>query len=165
MPPPLEIAPEEPRSKELEAGVESSSPDRLLQSPRKPGTTLASPSGLARPPPPQPPLGSLRKVVCDCSSSDPKGKGKRRVRRACTGCIGSALRCACCLLMVGAAILNMIWSLFPLNTACDGVAWSDGTSSAVEIAAMGSTSAEDSVRPFSTLRINQLQVMHKLATV
>ncbi len=158
LPPPLTIAPEELSSTELEAGVDSSSPDRLLQEPRKPHTTLRSTSGLARspsPPQPQPSLLPFRKVVCDCSSSS-NPKGKRRVRQQCTGCIGTVLRSMCCLLLVGAAMLNGLWSLFPLNTACE-------TTAAVEIAATQSSSAEDSVRPFSTLRINQLQVMHILA--
>lgn len=153
LPPPLTIAPEELSSTELEAGVDSSSPGPLLQEPRTPHTTKST-SGLARSPlprQPQPSLLPFRKVVCDCASSDPKGK--RRVRQQCTGCIGWVLRSVCCLLLVGIIILHGLWSLFPLNTACD-------TTAAVEIAATQSTSAEDSVRPFSTLRINQLQVMH-----
>lgn len=167
LPPPLVIPPEEPPSAELEAGVEGFSPDRLLQQTEKsppPGATSISTPSLLQPPlpplPPLPPPPSLRRVYRRCCSSHPTEK-KQQSRKQYTGCIGSVLRCGCCLFAAGVAILIAYWSLSPLCTNCHGAVWSSisgSSSSAVEIAAMESSSAGDGVQPFSTLRINQLQV-------
>lgn len=181
--PPLAIAPNQQSlpTEELEAGTESFSPDRLLQRSKEgntegvlvllpprtvapeqlyrvkfqPGATLM-PSSPPSPPP-------LRRVVRSCCSSDPKEK--QRARQECTGCLAAALRSGCCLFAAGLAILIAYWSLFPMCTTCeDGtLSASSSPSSATEIAAMASSgsggTAGDIARPFSTLRINQLQVM------
>lgn len=156
LPPPRAIAPKQPLSTELVGGTAGSSPDRLLQRPNcQPGIALMP--SLTMVPQRSPPPPQLRRVVCYCCSSDPKEKQK--ATKECAGCIGSAVRSGCCLLAASLAILITYWSLFPMCTTCDdGVLSTSSPSSAAEIAAMTSSSTGDSVRPFSTLRINQLQV-------
>lgn len=161
--PPLVIPPEQPSSAGLEAGIEGFSPDRLLQHKRKrpaSGTSVSIPST----PPPTPTPPSLRRVHRSCCSSNRSSnpKGKHRAKQLYKQRIGSVLRGGCCLFAAVAAMLTVYWSLSPLCTNCHGLAvWSisSSSSSAVEIAALDS--AVESVQPFSTLRINQLQVRSK----
>lgn len=160
MPPPLVIPPEQPPSSEHEAGVEGFfSPDRLLQKPHNSqpsAISVKASSGL--PPPP-----SLRRIHRNCRrksspTSDPKDKlrgGWQQYKR----CMGSVLGYSICLFAAGVAILIGYWSLSPFCTNCHALSvWSiiSSSSSAVETAALDS--AGESVQPFSTLRINQLQV-------
>lgn len=149
---PAAIAPEQPLSAELVGGNEGSFPDRLSQQLKyQPGKTSMSPPPPSLPPP-------LRRIARNCCSSDLKEK--QRARQECRGCLGSALQSVCCLLAASMAILVVYWSLFPLCTTCDDeVLGTTSPSSPTEIAAMASDSTGGSVRPFSTLRINQLQVI------
>lgn len=139
----------------------------------QPGTTLVSSSTMLPPSPPSPP--PLRRVIRNCCSSDLKEK--QRARQECRGCVILALRSGCCMVAASVAILIAYWSLFPMCTTCEDRYYlsTSSASSATEIAAMassgteiaamasdgtgGSGATEGSVRPFSTLRINQLQVM------
>lgn len=162
LPPPLVIPPDQPPPAELEAGIEGFSPDRLLQQTnRSPPRSTSVKTLSVLQPPLLPPPPSLRRVYRSCRrrklSSDPKEE--HRARQQYKRCIGSGLRCACCLFAAGVAILIAYWSLFPFCTNCHSLSvWSisSSSSSAVEIAALDG--AVESVQPFSTLRINQLQV-------
>lgn len=183
LPPPLAIVPEQSllSTEELEAGTEGYSPDRLLQRSKEgntegmlilpppraiapeqlprvkypPATTLMSSSTILPPSPPSPP--PMRRIVRQCCV-DPKEK--QRARRECTACFVSALRSGCCLFAASLAILIAYWSLFPMCTTCeDGALSASPPSSATEVAATASSGGTGgSVPPFSTLRINQLQV-------
>lgn len=110
-----------------------------------------------------PPPIPLRRIFRSCGSSEPtkpRAPPKRCVRR-----MWSALRSGCCLFAAGMAILMTYWSLFPMCTTCDGGGVSsDSISSAAEAAGMDVRSAETGVQPFSTLRINQLQVRGCMTT-
>lgn len=157
IPLPVVISPEPPRSAELEAGAEGFSPDRLLRQPKRPtGALEISPQPPA--PLPLPPRGAF----WYCCSSDPKEQ--QRARQRCTDRVCLALRCCCCLFGVGLAILVAYWSLVPMCTTCGvGVSGTLSSSSSaaggVEVASMEGSSVGYNVQPFSTLRINQLQVI------
>lgn len=154
IPLPVVISPEQPSSAELEAGTEGFSPDRLLRQAKLPtGALEISPQ-----PPPPPPRGA----PWYCCSSDPKEQ--QRAQHQCTGRVCLALRCCCCLFGVSLALLVAYWSLVPMCTTCRvGVSSTLSSSSSaaggVEVASMEGGSVGYDVQPFSTLHINQLQVI------
>ncbi|CAM9318285.1 unnamed protein product [Scytosiphon promiscuus] len=136
--------------RELSLSAEIARTEGLPLDKLPPQATRCSPREKPTLTPPALPLGNIFRPLGIISSSIISSEPikKQRVRPTqCIRCARSALHSVFCLLAVGLAILIVYWSLFPMCTACDGGA----------VASSGS--ADLGARAFSTLRINQLQVL------
>lgn len=169
LPPPLLVAPcQQPPLSGLEGGRNTRRcdgcsyrfPDPLLDSIRVCGLGSSPSDGHTTAPGPlKSPAPRQARRHGGGSNGVPEEKGLWRRMTAVARCAGLTLGVAGRLIAAALATLMAFWSLFPVCTACGRVR---GDSLAAETAAVpGGRGAAQA--PYSTLRINQLQVSSGLA--
>lgn len=154
LPPPLVISSKQQPSEHGAGEGSCNSPDPLLDINRRTGSSprshcKESAKNL------QPSKNSLPAPAprSHCGDSSPKKPHPWRRLAPVARCVRLGCRGATILIAAGLAVLVVYWSLFPLCTGCEH-AGRDSTTP--ETAAM---SEDEASQPYSTLRINQLQVI------